>query len=198
MPKKREVEIKFVVEDLRALARKLLDAGFRLATHRTHEMNVLYDLPGQPLRRRGELLRLRQYGRTWMLTHKGRGKTGRHKSRVETETVVEDGARMDAILCALGFQPSFRYEKFRTEWSDGQGHVVVDETPIGDLAEIEGDPAWIDATARRLGVAPARYITDSYAGLFFAWKQRTRSPATEMTFKAVGKRRGSAEAHPGR
>jgi adenylate cyclase, class 2 len=187
VPKKKEVEIKFVVEDLRALARKLLDAGFRLVTHRTHEMNVLYDLPGQPLRRRGELLRLRQYGHVWTLTHKGRGKAGRHKSRVETETTVSDGARLDAILCASGFEPTFRYEKFRTEWSDGQGHVVVDETPIGDLAEIEGGPGWIDATARRLGVGPSQYITDSYAGLFFAWKQRTGSPAAEMTFAAVGK-----------
>lgn len=176
-----------MVDDLRALARKLLDAGFRLTTHRTHETNMLYDLPGQLLRRRGELLRLRQYGKTWTLTHKGRGKAGRHKSRVETETQVEDGARLDAILRALGFVPSFRYEKFRTAWSDGRGHVLVDETPIGDLAEIEGSPEWIDATARRLGVGPAQYITDSYAGLFFAWKRRTRSPATEMTFKAVGK-----------
>lgn len=189
MPKKKEeVEIKFVVEDLRALARKLLDTGFRLVTHRTHEMNVLYDLPEQPLRRRGELLRLRQYGRIWTLTHKGKGKAGRHKSRVETETTVEDGDRLDAILRALGFAPSFRYEKFRTEWSDGRGHVVVDETPIGDLAEIEGDPEWIDAVARSLGVEPGRYITDSYAGLFFTWKRRTGSAATEMTFKAVGKK----------
>jgi adenylate cyclase class 2 len=188
--KKTEVEIKFVVDDLRALARKLLDAGFRLATHRTHEMNVLYDLPGQPLRRRGELLRLRQYGGAWTLTHKGKGKAGRHKSRVETETTVEDGVRLDAILRALGFAPSFRYEKFRTEWSDGRGHVVVDETPIGDLAEIEGSPGWIDATAKRLGVGPGQYITDSYAGLFFAWKRRRGSPAMEMTFKAVGKEAG--------
>jgi len=187
VPAKKEVEIKFVVADLRALARKLLDSGFRLTTHRTHEMNLLYDLPGQPLRRRGELLRLRQYGAAWTLTHKGRDKAGRHKSRVETETAVEDGVRMDAILRASGFQPTFRYEKFRTEWSDGRGQVVVDETPIGDLAEIEGAPEWIDATARRLGVLPSQYITDSYAGLFFAWKRRTRSPATEMTFQAVGK-----------
>ncbi len=122
-----------------------------------------------------------------MLTHQGRGKAGRHKSRVETETAVADGARMDAILRASGFEPTFRYEKFRTQWSDGRGQVVVDETPIGDLAEIEGSPEWIDSTARRLGVAPGQYITDSYAGLFFAWKRRTGSPAAEMTFQAVGK-----------
>ena len=76
-------------------------------------MNTLYDLPGQPLRHRGELLRLRRYGKEWLLTHKAKGKAGRHKMREETETKVNDGKKMDAILRALGFEPSFRYEKFR-------------------------------------------------------------------------------------
>ena len=187
MPGPREVEIKFVLGDIAAVERRLRRLGFRRQTPRTHEMNTLYDLPGAVLRSRGELLRLRQYGSTWTLTHKGRGTAGRHKSRLETETTVADGARMDAILRASGFEPTFRYEKFRTQWSDGRGQVVVDETPIGDLAEIEGSPEWIDATARRLGVAPGQHITDSYAGRVFAWKRLTGSPAAEMTFQAVGK-----------
>ena len=54
---KREVEIKFRVEAVRSLTRALRGAGFRLKTKRTHEMNTLYDLPSQRLRRRGELLR---------------------------------------------------------------------------------------------------------------------------------------------
>ena len=58
----KEIEIKFRVADLRALARRLRTAGFRLETRRTHEMNTLYDLPGAVLRARKELLRLRQYG----------------------------------------------------------------------------------------------------------------------------------------
>jgi adenylate cyclase class 2 len=95
---------------------------------------------------------------------------------------------MDAILRALGFAPTFRYEKYRAEWSDGTGHVVLDETPIGSFGEIEGPPRWIDRTARALGIARRDYITETYAPMFFAWKRRTRSPALEMTFKAVGKR----------
>jgi len=134
---------------------------------------------------RGELLRLRKYGDEWVLTHKAKGKAGRHKTRVETETKVMDGKKVDAILRALGFQPTFRYEKFRAEWSDGRGHVVVDETPIGIFGEIEGSAQWIDRTAKSLGIRPADYLTDTYAGLFFAWKRRTRSPATEMTFRAI-------------
>src|SRR5580698_2004055 len=165
MATRNEIEIKFRVDDVRALNRRLRKAGFRLLTPRTHETNTLYDLPRQRLRKRGELLRLRKYGPEWLLTHKAKGKAGRHKSRVETETRLADGAKMEAILHALGFKPTFRYEKFRAEWSDGKGHVVVDETPIGNYGEIEGPSRWIDQTAQRLKLDPADYITKSYAEL---------------------------------
>jgi len=181
----KEIEIKFRVDDLRALTRRLRSAKFRLVTARTHEMNTLYDLPGTPLRKRGDLLRLREYGKDWVLTHKSKGTVGRHKTRVETETAVANGKKMDGILRALGFRPTFRYEKFRAEWGDGFGHVVVDETPIGNFGEIEGPPRWIDRTAKTLGILPEHYITDTYAGLFFAWKRSSRSRAKEMTFRSV-------------
>ena len=184
----KEIEIKFRIADLKALARALRCAGFRLLTPSTHEMNALYDLSGQKLRKRGELLRLRQYGKTWVLTHKSKGVAGRHKVRVERETGVENGEQMDAILRALGFAPTFRYEKYRAEWSDGTGHIVVDETPIGNFGEIEGPSRWLDRTAARLGVARADYITQTYADLFFTWKRNQRSAATEMTFGAIGRR----------
>ena len=181
----REIEVKFKVQDLRAISGKLRAAGFRLKTKSTHEMNTIYDLPGEVLRSRKELLRLRQYGSEWKLTHKSAGKKGRHSSRIELETGVSDGKKMDAILRGLGYTPKFRYEKFRAEWADKKGHVVVDETPIGNFCEIEGPPRWIDATAIKLGVRPEDYITKNYATLFADWKQETRSPANEMTFKAV-------------
>jgi adenylate cyclase class 2 len=183
----KEIEIKFRVENLRALARKLRAAGFRLKTPRTHEMNTLYDLPGEVLRHRKELLRLREYGSSWTLTHKSRSKVGRHSSRKELETRVGDGKKTDAILHALGYSPSFRYEKFRAEWADGQGQVVVDHTPIGDFCEIEGRPRWIDSTAQKLGVSREDYITKNYATLFAEWKESTKSTAEEMTFRALKK-----------
>jgi len=181
----QEIEIKFKVGDLRVLARKLRAEGFRLVTKRTHEMNTLYDLPGEVLRKRNQLLRIRKYGSEWTLTCKRGTIRGRHSSRLELETKVEDGQALDAILRALGYSPSFRYEKFRAEWSDGKGHVVVDETPIGNFCEIEGPPRWIDAAAKKLGVSPKDYITKNYATLFADWKQETGSLAEEMTFKAT-------------
>ncbi|MGB2603786.1 MAG: class IV adenylate cyclase [Candidatus Sulfotelmatobacter sp.] len=184
----REIEIKFRVARIPALTRKLRKAGFRIVTPRTREMNTLYDLPGEVLRKRKELLRLRKYGSEWTLTHKAGKKTERHSSRDELETSVPDGKRMDLILRALGYAPTFRYEKFRAEWTDGKGQAVVDETPIGSFCEVEGAPRWIDGTAKKLGVNAADYIMQNYAGLFLEWRARTKSAAKEMTFKALGTR----------
>ncbi len=185
MASNKEIEIKFRVDNLRALARRLRAAGFRQITRRTLERNTLYDLPARQLQKRGQLLRLRNYGGEWLLTHKAKGNVTRHKTRVETETKIADGDNLDRILRALGYAPAFRYEKFRAEWNDGKGHVVVDETPIGSFGEIEGPAHWIDRTARQLGINRDSYITQSYVELFSAWKRRTRSLAPEMTFQAV-------------
>ncbi len=87
----QEIEIKFLIPDLKVLEKKLRELGFREETPSTHEVNTLYDLPGQKLRRKGELLRLRDYGGKWRLTHKSKVQAGRHKSRGELETGVSDG-----------------------------------------------------------------------------------------------------------
>lgn len=177
-----EIEIKFLLPDADSLLRSLPAAGFHEKTPSTFESNTLYDSPAGDLRRAGEVLRLRLYGTQWLVTHKSRGTAGKHKTRVEHETAIADGEQMHAILTALGFRPSFRYEKYRAEWTDGTGELVIDRTPIGGLAEIEGPPHWIDQIAKRLGIAEERYITGSYIDLFFQWKQRTGSSALNMTF----------------
>lgn len=182
----REVEIKFRVRDLEILAGMLPRAGFHSTTARCHELNTLYDLPVFPLRRRAAILRIRQYGPRWTVTYKDRkgggSASGGHKVRREIETEVKDGAALGQILEALGFKPVFAYEKFRSEWSDGTGHVVIDETPVGNFGEIEGPPSWIDETAKRLGIGREQYIILSYAELFAEWKKKTRSKARHMLF----------------
>lgn len=182
----QEVEIKVRIDDIKAFTSRLPVVGLTLATGRTHELNRLYDLPGFPLRQRGAILRIRQYGSKWTVTYKDKKgvvpeSTG-HKSRREIETEVQDGQALDQILEATGFQVAFAYEKFRSEWSDGTGHVVIDETPLGTFGEIEGPPSWIDATARRLGITKSEYITASYGEIFLEWKKKTRSDARNMLF----------------
>ena len=184
----QEVEIKFFVSNPKELEDKLKRLGFRCITPSTNEVNTLYDLPGQKLRRKGELLRLRKYGDIWKVTHKAKAFPGKHKSREELEITVSDGKLTDEIFRALGYIPTFVYEKFRSEWSDGEGHVVLDHTPIGNVAEIEGKPRWIDRTAQTLGVGRKDYVTKSYSELFFDWKRKTKQKAMNMTFREIGGR----------
>jgi len=184
-----ETELKFRVDDLKALAGRLEQAGFHLDTPRTFESNVLYDTPDRKMRANTEILRIRTYGGKFTLTHKRLPDSGpgedRHKHRVETETQVSDGKALAEVFQSLGLVPAFRYEKWRTEWSDGQGHCVMDETPIGNFAELEGDPEWIDGVAARLGVPHSEYMTLSYGRLFEQWKEEHHSPAEHLTFDAI-------------
>jgi adenylate cyclase class 2 len=184
-----ETEIKFLISDLSAFAARLSEAGFRLKTPREFESNVLYDTPDRELRGRTEILRIRSYAGRWTVTHKRLPDSGvgedRHKHRVETETAVADGDALAEIFLSLGMVPSFRYEKWRTEWTDGEGHCVVDETPIGNYAELEGSAEWIDRAAVRLGVAASEYMTLSYGRLFDLWREQHHSVAQDLTFAAV-------------
>jgi len=177
------------VDDLAGLSQRLETEGFRLQTPRSFESNVLYDTPDRRMRARTEILRIRSYAGRWLLTHKRLPDTGpgedTHKHRIETETEISDGNALAEVFQSIGLAAAFRYEKWRSEWEDGEGHCVVDETPIGNFAELEGPPTWIDRTARRLGVEPGQYITLSYGRLFDQWRQQQRSQAQDLTFAAI-------------
>jgi adenylate cyclase class 2 len=185
-----EIELKFTVVDAEALRVAAFELGFALVTERTFESNTLYDTADRQLRVRKEILRLRQYGERCTVTHKRQAAGGdgdlRYKTRIETESVVEDGDALAEIFSQLGYGPVFRYEKYRTEWDAGPGHMVLDETPIGVWAELEGPPEWIDATLVQLGVAEELQSTESYGKLFLRWKDETGSPAENLTFDEVG------------
>ena len=190
-----ETEIKFRVADLSALAERLDSAGFRLETPRSFESNILYDTPDRQMRARTEILRIRSYAGHWTLTHKrlpgpsasgpGHPDSDRHKHRVETETSVAHGEALAEIFLSLGLVAAFRYEKWRTEWTDGEGHCVIDETPIGNYAELEGSSDWIDHAATRLGIDSSSYITLSYGRLFDEWRVDHRSSVEDLTFSPI-------------
>lgn len=194
---KMETEIKVRLTDRAGFTVLLPSLGFHLQTAETIERNVLFDKPDGELRQRGELLRIRQYGDRWILTHKApveSSANSAHKVRAETETEIEDGRPLAAIFERLGFAPVFVYEKLRTEWADNEGHVVVDVTPIGDFAELEGSSEWIDRMAEKLGISPANYMKTSYGQLFQEWKRATGHRGINMTFAEIRHQEG----HPAR
>ena len=184
-----ETEIKFRVASVEELQLRLKEAGFRLDTPRAFESNVLYDTPDRRMRARTEILRIRNYDGRCTVTHKRLPDAGpgedTHKHRVETETEVSDGDALAEVFRSLGLVEAFRYEKWRTEWSDGEGHCVVDETPIGDFAELEGTADWIDRAAARIGVDRLDYLTLSYGRLFDLWREEHQCAANDLTFEAI-------------
>lgn len=147
------------------------------------------------LKRAGCLLRLRRSGARAWLTYKGPARPGRHKDREEIEIPLAPDAVAGAerILERLGLHPVFRYQKYRSEYArEGEpGTVALDETPIGVFLELEGPPAWIDRTARRLGFSSRDYITATYAELYVDQCERQGVEPANMTFAHSMKR----EAH---
>jgi adenylate cyclase class 2 len=95
---------------------------------------------------------------------------------------------MKEIFEHLGYQPTFRYEKYRTEYQHpdrSEGVVTLDETPIGNFLELEGPGKWIDGTAKLLGFAGPDYILESYGRLYIADCERRGVAPHDMVFTEV-------------
>jgi adenylate cyclase class 2 len=181
----REIEIKLAVESAASARAMLRHAGFRVSRRRVFEANTVFDTPDRALQSTRRLLRVREAAGTVIVTYKGPPEPGPHKSREEVETEVADARACTAILERLGFQPLFRYEKYRAEYRRprASGVATIDETPIGTYVELEGAPRWIDRTARELGFSPDRYITASYGSLYLDWCRRLRVKPSNMVFR---------------
>ena len=62
---------------------------------------------------------------------------------------------------------------------------MIDETPLGVYAELEGPGEWIDATADRLGISGSEFITLSYGRIFELWRDQAGSNAANFTFDEI-------------
>ena len=179
-----ETEIKLAVADTRGGRRLLRAAGFQISRPRVFEANTIFDTSSGKLRKATRLLRIRTAGRIFTVTFKGPPDVSRHKSREELEFTASDAKTVAAILERLDFHPTFRYEKYRTEFQQPRraGVAVLDETPIGTYLELEGTATWIDRTARVLGFADTDHITASYGRLYAEWCKRKKCKPGDMVF----------------
>jgi adenylate cyclase, class 2 len=158
-----EIEVKLPVADLKAFRESLLRAGARQEKERTAEENTLYDFRSGELREKGRALRLREAGRKAFLTFKGTPqKSRRFKVRDEFETEIRNGKQLRRILRSLGLIPTFRYSKQRTVFRRGPVKVCLDETAVGNFAELEGERSDIVRLAKTLGFSPAQMIKRDY------------------------------------
>lgn len=174
----QEIEVKFALENRKALTERLVAAGAEQLFPETFEDNIIFDRRGE-LRTRGSLLRLRKFGRFVLATYKGPvAFSGGIKSREEVQTALESFERGVALFDALGFKPVFRYQKFREVWKLRGAEIVLDRTPIGEYLEIEGSAETITDVAKRLGLAVENGIRSSYADLY-RQQRRTRPDLPE-------------------
>lgn len=162
----REIEIKLPFDSAAEAHRRLSGLGARPLRGREFEDNILFDRDRDPLKSEGKALRLRRVAGRAVLTFKAPlpGEF-RHKVRAEDETEVDDADVVERILRAIGLEPAWRYQKYRTEFELEGLHACLDETPLGCFVELEGAPETIDRVAAALGFSSEAYIRDSYRGL---------------------------------
>jgi adenylate cyclase class 2 len=178
-----ETEIKIKIEDPEAFCLRLQEFGAGLLSARHFEDNRLLDFPDSRLQTSGRLIRIRNAGGQGVLTYKGPPlPEGIFKIREELETKIESGGIAHQILERLGMHVCFRYQKYRSEFAAGEVTVAVDETPIGNYAEFEGDEAGILQLARKMEIDPSQFLRASYYSLYMEYCRKKGETPGFMIF----------------
>ncbi len=165
-----EIEVKIKINDSAIVREKILGLGFSSIQPRVSEKNTIYDTPGNHLKQKKQLLRLRQTNDKVILTFKAPPRkeldSKDFKVREEIEVLVSDFENMRRIINGLGYGEFFIYEKYREIFEKDDVHIMLDETPMGSYVEIEGTEEAIDRTAQSLGWSRSDYITSNYLNLY--------------------------------
>lgn len=180
----RELELKARIDDPDALRSRLREAGLQ-AGFRGEMIDRVYDRPGPTgdLGSRGEVLRVRRYtgegGERTVLAWKGptRVEAGL-KLREEEETEVADRAALEAILAALGYRVVKAIDR-EIETFEGEAvSVRLERYPRLDLlAEVEGEPAAIEALLPRLRLPREAWLPHPLSWFVREWESRTGQTA---------------------
>lgn len=192
--KDQELEVKYLVKDLKKLEEKTLALGGKCVQPRTQEINLRFDTSDHLLSKQGKALRLR-YDTKARMTFKGLSQSeGGARLRQEIEFVVEDFQAASSFLVALGFQISMIYEKYRTAYDLGGVQIMLDELPFGHFVEIEGpSAAEIHAINDQLGLDWNTRVPASYTVLFDELKLRKDWDFRDLVFENFRDRIVSAE-----
>jgi adenylate cyclase class 2 len=178
----REREAKLPVKAGEARQR-LEQTGAEELEPRHLEENWVLDTDERGIRGEGRLLRVRRALGRWTLTIKGPAREeGRHKVREERETEVDSGEVLLQAMAWSGLRIVWRYEKYRTHYRLGTVHVALDETPIGDYLEMEGEEGRTEEAARSLGYDPMSFVAESYASLHARYLEERGLPPGDMLF----------------
>lgn len=185
-----EIEAKMRLTDRLGMIGRIRQAGGTLAEERL-ECNIFMDTPGAALRKTDCGLRVRRETPTdgsgpsrVIITHKGPRLPGPLKQRVETELRAEDAEASVALLTALGFVETVRFDKRRQSWRLEGCSIELDELPrIGSFIEIEGpDEATVMSVREKLGLSDEPMIRESYAAMVHAYLNEQPAGSRTLTF----------------
>ena len=126
-----EIEVKIRIEKTDSLRNQLIKLKAVITKERHHEVNTLYDYPSNDLFKNKQAVRLRSVNKKkHFLTFKGTPQKSRQfKVRDEFETEVRNLRHTRKILEALGLNPSYHYEKFRTVYRFKRLNICLNRTP---------------------------------------------------------------------
>jgi adenylate cyclase class 2 len=191
----QEIEAKFYVTNLKKMEMCLQDLDAHLIQPRVLETNIRFDLPDGSLTAERRVLRLRQDTKARM-TYKGIGSNEQGiLNRNEIEFVVDDYDKAKQLIEALGYQQAFYYEKYRTTYELDECHIMIDELPIGNFIEIEGESIQsIQAFAKKLNLKTETAVPASYHMLFKAYcEKHAELDSSNLSFDALRGARVSPE-----
>jgi adenylate cyclase class 2 len=179
----KELEVKFYLQDLRALRQCLKRLGSHKTQARHHEHNLRFDTPSGDLELQHQVLRLRR-GKSARLTYKGpAGVQGGVSARREIEFKVSDYTAARTLLEHLGYQVSMIYEKYRTTYQLNEVIITLDEMPYGDFVELEGpNPESIQAVNQLLSLDWEARIIENYLVLFDRLRSKLSLTFHDLTF----------------
>jgi len=133
-----EVEMKFRVDDLAGLEKRLAQYGVEFGGE-VEENDQFYQHPSRDFVRTDEALRLRRRRlpdetMECFLTYKGPKIDSETKTRREIEIPLPDPESLDMILSALGFRRQGQVRKFRRRgellYGDRQFDILLDRLPV--------------------------------------------------------------------
>ncbi len=180
---KREVEVKFFLEDIESMQRRITGLGGK-SMGRVFENNIRYEDDGHNLIKKHSLLRLRQDKKA-ILTFKSKPAATSRDFKIfnELEVEVSDFKTMDRILTSVGLQSVQRYEKWRETMILGQTAFFLDTMPYGTFLEIEGQETDIRHYAARLNLNWGRRIILNYLEIFEIFRKKRHVAFQDLTFE---------------
>jgi adenylate cyclase class 2 len=179
----REIEVKFYIQDFKALQDRISVSGAQLIRPRVLERNLRLDTEDRSLQKEGRLLRIRQDDGVW-ITYKADAQVdGGLITRTEIEFGADDFEVAKRLFTALGYQVVVMYEKYRQVYKVGDVVVTLDELPLGNFVEVEGpNRVMIEAVAELLGLNWKNGIATNYLGLFEIVKAKRGFHFNDLTF----------------